>query len=551
MLRNHWFNKLWPLIILVLSIVVRIPYFIEYPLFRIDELYENIWTKFILDGENYPLTNTALFIGALYNYLALIPYSLLYTSWAPRLLVLTTGSLTPPLLYFFVLKLTRDKLLALTSSLVMVSTSPHILIASRVAWSASLTPFLLLLSYHLLYMGYTNRSIKQLFLAGITIGLTIQSHPSAIASYVALPCMLIYYYGLKKTILLLRKINYKILIIGFTLGYINMIIYNTIIDPLGSIKFMFQARWTGVSTGLTPAEYMRRIVFLVMEFITMYPSGIPLVTLPYHLRQPYFYVYLVVASSLVLYGLIRDRRARATLVYLIITILVLAIGTSGRMTTNIFGFAWGPHYLIPLTPYASILLAISLTRLYREKLKLRRRIIKYVFTTFLIFTIMAWPMLNMFGIIAYMDQHNYTNKVFLEPINWLKNNYRETPIFILYSNNTRDHILTMFHHIGLLENLDIYPRITYRGLMELRSLMRNNVDKEKLSNYLRDWIKSSYREYYLEVMDKGLGILIISGNTTLNDTLLKHLRLKPIAEEAVVVDHKVLYKIVFVKTSLQ
>ena len=87
--------------------------------------------------------------------------------------------------------------------------------------------------------------------------------------------------------------------------------------------------------------------------------------------------------------------------------------------------------------------------------------------------------------------------------------------------------------------------------MELRSLMRNSVDKEKLSNYLRDWIKSSYREYYLEVMDKGLGILIISGNTTLNDTLLKHLRLKPIAEEAVVVDHKVLYKIVFVKTSLQ
>ena len=217
-------KSLVPIAILTLSLLLRLLYFLDYPIFRLDELYECLWSYLISLGKLYPLTNTAPFIGALYNYLAALFYTLSPSITSFRLLPVITGSLTPFILYFLVRDVTKDRITALISSLILALMPPHILIASHVAWSASLTPLLFTLSLYLIWKAYRSGSKLYWVITGIVVGLAIQSHPSIIASYIGIVLASLYIFKLK--VLKVAKSVAPWFITGFLIGYANMVIYN-------------------------------------------------------------------------------------------------------------------------------------------------------------------------------------------------------------------------------------------------------------------------------------------------------------------------------------
>lgn len=537
------------MLLFLVSLILRIPYFIEYPVFRSDEIYENIWARMILVEKKILLTNTVPFIGSLYNYLALIPYAVLRASWSPRLLVLFTGSLTVIILYLLVEKI-FDKKLALLSTILLVFSPPHILIASRVAWSASLSPFFLICSIYLMVNALEKDLIKYWFLAGLFIGLTLQSHPSTIASYVGLIIGLLYYY---RDLSFLKRIFVKtrffFILLGFTIGYLNMIIYNVFVDPFGSIEYVFQAKWTGVSSGLTLPEYLRRISFLFIEYFSMYPSGIPVITLPYYLNQPLFYIYSATFILLFITAILCSREARLLAIYLLTTILILGIGTRGAMAFNIFGFAWGPHYLVPLIPLSTILLGIGLRNVYNKIRDLKLgSVLEKIIAVFMVFMVILWPYLNFYGILVFMDKNNYTNNLFLKPIHVIKEEYSGVPVFIIYSDLKKNPALSLFHYISVLEELNVYPRISFKTISDLRYLLRLNNSTE-LKKYIMDWMRKSFIEYYREVKDNGCGLLVVDPSEPSNKTrsMLEYFNLTIIGEYIVDVNNKPVYKIIVVR----
>ncbi len=536
----------------LIGFILRIPYYVSYPVFRLDELFENIWSYLVIREGLIPLTNTALFIGAFYNYLAALSYLLCPSIYSFRLLVVLIGSSTIPLLYLFVYRVTGSRFQGLFASILLASMPPHILVASHVAWSASLSPFFYLLALYLLYRSYRYGGWRNILLAGIATGVSIQCHPSLIASYIGIFIASIYYLGfshIKKKLVLNNIFHY---ILGFTIGYLNMIIYN-ILYPLNSLSFIFYARWTGVSHGLTLVEYIRRIGFLYIEYYTMMPTGIPIITLPYHLHQPFFYIHFIIFTSLFLIAFKYSRGGRALGLYLFITMIFLALGTRGTMEFNPFGFAWGPHYLQPLTPITAFMLTIGFKHLYqrisRQDVRIIYRLVKNSLILLIIFTIMVWPLLNLYGIYWFMDTNNYTNNLFIETTYYLRNNYPDTPILVIYKTPFKDPVLYMFNLICIVEDLDIYPKINKDVVITFREIAIGKLGRDYGKNYVREIYIESIKKYVYEVYRKGEGILVMTPDTDPYD-VLKHLYLgnyRIVNEKTIYAGEKELYKIVFIK----
>ncbi|OYT52548.1 MAG: hypothetical protein B6U76_09700 [Desulfurococcales archaeon ex4484_217_2] len=128
-----------------------------------------------------------------------------------------------------------------------------------------------------------------MFVYGLTSGFAIQAHPSTIASYIAFLTSWTIIYG---KLLLIKIIkNTKYCLLGFCIGYLNMVLFN-IINPLGSVKAVFEASWTGLHGGFTFHEFIKRVVFVFLEYVTMLVSGIPILPIQQLMKTPLFYIYL-------------------------------------------------------------------------------------------------------------------------------------------------------------------------------------------------------------------------------------------------------------------
>ena len=117
-----------------------------------------------------------------------------------------------------------------------------------------------------------------------------------------------------------------------------MLIFN-IINPLGSIVAMFKAPWTDFHGSMSFGEFIRRIVSIFTEYATMIISGVPILSIQYLVKKPMFYMYLAIFLIITVYALLKSVLARFLLIYSLIALLILSIGTKGAMSLNIFGFA--------------------------------------------------------------------------------------------------------------------------------------------------------------------------------------------------------------------
>ncbi len=543
-------NFLIASLVFSVSLLLRLPYFAKYPLFRSDELYENLWSYLIASEGFFPLTNTVPFIGALYNYLVAIFYMFLHSSWGFRLLAVLAGSITPVILYFVAYNITGSRVIGLLSSIILASTPPHVLVASHVAWSASLSPLFLTLSLYALWKSFKTKSKFWWVIAGITVGLTVQTHPSTIASYAGLALAALYALKARRVIGVISLGSIWCFIAGFLLGYINMVLYN-ILHPLHSVFFVFQAKWTGLSSGFTVFEYFRRLWFIVLEYFTMFPSGIPVITLPYHAKQPLFYVFLSSFIALTVLATVKSRVGRALAIYIATTLCVLAIGTRGAMTFNIFGFAWGPHYLQQLTPLTAFLLSLGVRSMWGFKTKhvsVLKKFAKTLLLIVVIFMIIVWPLLNMFGTLAFMDKSDYTNEIFLNAIYAVKKKFENIPVYVMYEVPYRDPALTTFHLVAVLEKINVYPKMNKEVIVGLREAALKGVSKEVKEKYVKKIIEESNREFLKDIHRFGKGILITNPKEPTHKALqqLKLVGFTIVHEEVVRASNILVYKVVVI-----
>ena len=459
-----------------LALILRLPYLMLYPVFRVDELGENLRAYAIIKLGFMPLTNNAPFIGAFYNYLAALSYLAMGSAAAFRLLVAITGALAVPTLYAVALKLTKIKYVSLLAALLLAFSPMHILISSHVAWSASLMPLFLLAAILAFFMALEKGGRAYWVLLGVFLGLSLQSHPSILASYAGLVLLTYVVLGKESLVKLFR--NFRYVLLGFIGGYANMIAYNIAV-PFGSVTYVFSAKWTGLSSGLTAVTYLRRLLFLIVEYASGLAAGVPVITLPYLLSSWVFYVLTAIVACLIIYGAAKSKLVRGILLYLVISLLILAIGTKGTMTMNPMGFAWGPHYLQQLLPLTYLMIAESVSKVKAGLSKLiKRRYLTASIALLISAVILLWPFTNLIGVYKFMTANHCTNEVFIDTVEWVKSRYgKDTPTFIWLSK--RDQALTLVFMLAVLEGM--HPQPDVKLLKNARANIIGNLFKEFVS----------------------------------------------------------------------
>ena len=281
-----------------------------------------------------------------------------------------------------------------------------------------------------------------------------------------------------------------------------MLIFN-IINPLGSIVAMFKAPWTGFHGSMSFGEFIRRIVFIFTEYATMIISGVPILSIQYLVKKPMFYMYLAIFLIITVYVFLKSVLARFLLIYSLIALLILSIGTKGAMSLNIFGFAWGPHYLQQLLPLNSMFMAEVLSViLYR----LRRigKVKSSLISAVVLLLIVIWPCTNMLAVYSFVAQGKCTNEVFLETISSIKSRFgEETPIFVEFS--LKNQVTLIVYEIAVLEKLNIYPPLNlfkrHVSLDDLKIFLKENENKTLLILVLP--LKSRCTDFLEELIAKG------------------------------------------------
>jgi 4-amino-4-deoxy-L-arabinose transferase-like glycosyltransferase len=217
------------LVLTLFAFAVRWPHLWTVPRFT-DETLEVLHSLEVVRDGARPFTNYDSYYGALYNY---VVASALWLSgespFAPRLVVLVAGALTVTCTYLLGRELaTRvvDPTAAsgdrrflpiaagVLAAVLMAINGAHVVVNSHIAWSNCLTPLLTTLAFWLLLR-------RNLPLAGLTLGVALQTHPlvAALLPGVAL-------YVLVRMPRLLRTPWPYLAAVLFLVGYANVLVYN-------------------------------------------------------------------------------------------------------------------------------------------------------------------------------------------------------------------------------------------------------------------------------------------------------------------------------------
>jgi 4-amino-4-deoxy-L-arabinose transferase-like glycosyltransferase len=154
-----------------------------------DETDEVMRGLAIARGELLPLTNVDAYIGPLWSYLLALGFLVAGpSSLLPRLLTMLAGLLTVAATAWLGRELAlrlglgrhRD-LVALGAALLLATSSFHVIVSSRIAWSHALTPLAMTVAVALLLRWDRTGDGKSLAAAGLAYGLAVHTHPTAVA----------------------------------------------------------------------------------------------------------------------------------------------------------------------------------------------------------------------------------------------------------------------------------------------------------------------------------------------------------------------------------
>ena len=164
----------------MLAVLIRLPLLIEAPPFT-DETMEVLFALAISRGEGFPLTGYDTYDGPLWSYILAAAFCIFGPSpILPRAIVLVAASLTVVVTYLFGREVGGRTAGAIAAGL-LLGAPWHILTHSHVGWSHTLTPLLATTALLLVARALNRDNPRLLVGAGLVLGLTVQSHPTAVA----------------------------------------------------------------------------------------------------------------------------------------------------------------------------------------------------------------------------------------------------------------------------------------------------------------------------------------------------------------------------------
>ncbi len=187
---------MWFAVWVAVAALVRLPYAHQVPMLT-DEVNEVLFAARMVRDQSWPLVAQVSYIGPVFHYLIAAGLLLGAGPFWPRWLALALGALTVGLTYWLATSLSaaarapakagaarpvtaRDRAAGhMAAGLYAVSFIP-VVVNSHIAWSNATTPFWTTLA--LLALGVADRRAEPrwLALAGMLLGLALQSHPSAL-----------------------------------------------------------------------------------------------------------------------------------------------------------------------------------------------------------------------------------------------------------------------------------------------------------------------------------------------------------------------------------
>lgn len=186
-----------------------------------DEVNEILPAFDIVRGRDFPLVSGPKHIGAFFDYMlagAMLGFG--RSPELPRTVVLVSGVATVVLAYGYARSL-GGHLAGFVAATLLTVSAPHVLLSSRVAWSSSLTPLLVVGAAWSLDRALVARHPRGLLVAGLLAGLALQAHPSVVS---VLPGLLLV--AVARGWQLLRRPEPYLAAGCFLIGCANVLIYN-------------------------------------------------------------------------------------------------------------------------------------------------------------------------------------------------------------------------------------------------------------------------------------------------------------------------------------
>lgn len=170
-----------PAVLFGVGLTLRLPHVWTIPTLT-DEANEVLRGLAVAEGRLLPLTNVNTYLGSFYNYLLAGLFLVLGPDlFAARALVAVAGALTVPATYLLARELGAGRRVAVVAAGLLATSGTHIVVTSHVAWAHSLTPLAATLGLWLLARALHRSNAGLLIVAGLLLGLAVQTHTSAIA----------------------------------------------------------------------------------------------------------------------------------------------------------------------------------------------------------------------------------------------------------------------------------------------------------------------------------------------------------------------------------
>jgi len=175
-------------VLLVVATAARLTALRDVP--RLTDETDEVMRGFaIARGEILPLTNVDAYIGPLWNYLLAAGFLVFGPSAAvPRALTVLVGLLTVAATLWLGWELARRlglsehrEIVAGGAAFLLATSSFHAVVSSRIGWSHALTPLFMTLALALLLRWERTASARSLAFGGLTYGLAVHTHPTALA----------------------------------------------------------------------------------------------------------------------------------------------------------------------------------------------------------------------------------------------------------------------------------------------------------------------------------------------------------------------------------
>jgi 4-amino-4-deoxy-L-arabinose transferase-like glycosyltransferase len=335
-------------LVALLTVALRLQYLTDIPRYT-DEINEITPAFDIVRGTSFPLVSGPKHLGSFFDFVlagAMLAFG--RSPDLPRVVILIAGLATVFLTYGYARTL-GGRWAGLIAAVLLAVSAPHVLLSSRVAWSASLTPLLGIGAAWTLDLAVSRRRPWLLLLTGLLAGLALQAHPSFVA---LLPGFALC--ALLRARSLLRQPQLYLAGLLFLAACANVVIYNWQSSGGGARSVAQEYPGEGLGATVYFENLGAPLHGLVLTLAsTVDPTTAPAVVDPFPL--------LVAGLSLAaLLGLARSTSALPLLVTLSAVLLLPFVHDD-------FTPLLKSRYIMPLVPLVYAAVAVLLARLAASK----------------------------------------------------------------------------------------------------------------------------------------------------------------------------------------